>query len=129
MNWTDGAERQGDSILDAIEANRNRLRDAARVIRHCECDQGYVHGVKFLGEREYQCVSECHCLKAWKGVHRETAEQIRKWEKHTGNEYRNPLTPEMTYFARPKGDKPSREQVERAREAISRFETGVEASV
>jgi hypothetical protein len=123
MPWDDGAQKKSDNTLDIIEAYRNQLRDAARVIRNCDCDQGYSRGTR--GEREYPCVSECHCFTAYKSLHREMMEQVRKWEKATGNEYRNPLSTEMISFAHPTGERPSREAMQLAKQAMSRVELGI----
>jgi hypothetical protein len=125
MAWDDGAQKKSDDTLDIIEVYRNQLRDAARIIRNCDCDQGYVRETRDLGEREYPCVSVCHCLTAYKTLHREMMEQIRKWEKATGNEYRNPLTAEMTNFAHPTGERPSAEAMQLAKQAMSRVELGI----
>jgi len=127
-DWTKGASQSDtDAFLDNIESYRSQLRDAARIVRHCSCDQGFVLSSKIVGGREYACVSECHCFQSWKSVHREMAEQIRKWEKATGNEYRNPLSAEMVYFAHKEGEKATRPAVERAKQQIARIFAGMDA--
>jgi hypothetical protein len=125
--WASEAQaRTEDDSLGIIDALRNDLRDAARMIRECpDCEIGYVMGVTIFSGGRYASAAQCHCFKAFREKGRELNEAIRRYEKASGREYVGLITGDMTFHGSPTGEPASAETTERARQAIKGIELDV----
>ena len=83
-----------EEILETVAIIKNRLSDAAMVIRNCpDCTEGW-HGHLHHPEmkRDYLYAKRCHCHKAWQEIHDELMFEFSKLKKDTRDRYENLVT-------------------------------------
>lgn len=119
---------QGTSDTEIL-ALREDLKGAAKAIRHCTCDQGYIVGPfsrSGLPGRIYRGAATCECMQEFKRIGQILNDAVRDWERANGREYPNLITPDMIDHAHPTGRKPSAEMIARARQGVYSAEVSFE---
>lgn len=99
-------------IEDEIRCRQDVVRDAARRIRHClECDQGYIIRNVDRDGRTYQCAEPCDCLRDYKRSGKDLWHKLLEYHGLTGRDYPDAITADMTWYAKPIGERVSLERL------------------